>query len=463
MARAPGITHWLPLPLGSLRQFLLDPLQFQREAFARFGDVFRFRIGPLLIHFLYHPDHVRRVLFEHPKNYERGWQYRFLRRVLGENLVVAEGSYWLRQRRLLQPAFHRDRLARYAQVMIEAGEQMLERWQQARAADTAIELGSEMSQVALVIAGRTLFGQEMSDEVAAIGQAFAIAAEYLQYRLNRPFTSLPAWVPLARNRGFRRAVRTLNDIVLTLIRRRRLEGRDHGDLLSMMLRARDEETGVVMTDDQLRSEALAFLLAGHETTATALTWTLISLARHRDCAQRIRAEAARVIGDRLPSATALPHLECTRRVIEEAMRLYPPIWAIPRQVVAADMINGYPIAAGSSVVLCPFITHRHPAVWDRPEEFDPERFSAEQIAQRPRGAYFPFLGGAHQCIGQEFAMLEMRLLIAQIVRRFELQLESGAVIRPRAALAIRPSGPVRVRLRSVNPSPAGIGTGNQEN
>ncbi|MBO0699024.1 MAG: cytochrome P450, partial [Zavarzinella sp.] len=272
---------------------------------------------------------------------------------------------------------------------------------------------------------------------------------YLERRLNRVFTTPPTWVPTPLNLRFRRAIRSLNGIVLDLVRDRRRDGRDHGDLLSMLMRARDEETGATMSDEQLRSESLTFLMAGHETTATALTWTWFCLGSRPDLRERLRAEAARALGDRAPTLADVAILPLTRQVIEEAMRLYPPIWAVPRQAASDDEIGGFRIPAGSTVLLCPFVTHRHPAVWERPDEFDPERFTPERSAQRPKGAYFPFLGGAHQCIGNEFAMLEMRLVVAMVLREFDVELVPGLTVRPRGSIALRPSGPVLIALRRV--------------
>ena len=449
MVRAPGITQWLPLPYGAFRPFLRDPLDFQLRARERFGDVFRFRIGPLLVHFLYHPDHVRRVLHDHQKNYLRSWHYRLLRRLLGDNLVVSEGDPWRRQRRLAQPAFHRQRLAGYADVMADATSQLISRWSDAAKAERPVDVVPEMSRLALAIAGRTLFDRDVSHEADAVGREFTVAARSLEWRFNRPFTTPPAWVPTPANRRFKGAVRALNEIVSAIVRERRAEGRDHGDLLSMLMRARDEETGEAMTDDQLRSEALAFLMAGHETTATALSWTWYLLASHPSARQRVRDEVEAVIGDRTPTVADMHRLNTTRMVIEEAMRLYPPIWGVARQAVADDEVGGFPIPARSTVVLCPFVTHRHPAIWAEPDAFDPDRFDPDRAALLPKGAYFPFLGGPHQCIGNEFAMLEMRLVLAMVLREFDVELLPGQAIRPRASLTLRPSGPMRLVLRNV--------------
>lgn len=446
MATAPGITQWIPLPYGYLKQFLRDPLEYQLRARERYGDVFRSRIGSL-VHFLYHPDHVRHVLYDHQKNYPRGWHYGLLRSLLGNGLVASEGDHWRRQRRLAQPAFHRQRLRGYAQVMVESTARMLARWDETTAVGKAFDIGAQMSRLTLAIAGLTLFSRDPSADADVVGRTFGILAKYLEQRFNHPFTSLPAWVPTAKNRRMKEAVRTLNGVVLAIIRERRGEGRDHGDLLSMLLQARDEETGEAMTEDQVCSEALTFLVAGHETTATALTWTWFLLGSHRAARLRVREEISNVLGDRLPTSDDIPHLVATRMAIEESMRLCPPVWALAREAAQEDEIGGYHIPARSTVIVSPYVTHRHPEFWEQPEVFDPERFTPERVAQRPKGAYFPFLGGPHQCIGNEFAMLEMCLVVASVLQRFDVELLPNQDIRPKAALTLRPTAPVIVALR----------------
>jgi cytochrome P450 len=447
MAVAPGITQWLPLPYGQFGALLGEPLGFHRQARTRFGDVFRFRIGPFVLHFLYHPDHVRHVLFDNPKNYLRGWQYQLMNRLVGENLVASEGPSWLRQRRLAQPAFHRQRLAGYAKVMVDATTQLLSRWSGPGTTEHVVDIAPEMSRLALAIASRTFFDRDVSQEADSLGKAFGVAGQYLEMRFNNAFTSLPSWVPTPTNRRFKRAIRTLEETVLTLIRERRREGRDHGDLLSMLMQARDEETGASMTDEQLRSQALAFLIAGHETTATALTWTWYLLATHVAIRQQVCDQVEEVLGQRLPTIEDVANLHATRRVIEESMRLYPPVWTLPRHLVADDEIGGFAIPRGSMIVLVPYMTHRHPEFWDEPDVFDPSRFTPEQTARRPKGAYFPFLGGPHQCIGNEFAMVEMQLIVALVLRQFDLELAPDQVIRPRASIVLRHSGPVRIIVK----------------
>jgi cytochrome P450 len=353
---------------------------------------------------------------------------------------------------LAQPAFHRQRLRGYAQVMIEATCKMLACWDGNAAAGSGMDIGAEMSRLTLAIAGLTLFSRDPSQDADVVGQTFGVLASYLEQRFNHPFTSLPAWVPTARNRRMKEAARTLNGVVLALIRARRREGGDRGDLLSMLMQARDDETGEVMTEDQVRSEALTFLVAGHETTSTALTWTWFLLGSHPSVRRRVREEIGRVLGDRLPTIEVVPQLMVVRMATEESMRLCPPVWALAREAAQEDEIGGYRIPARSTVIVSPFVTHRHPDFWERPELFDPDRFTPERVAQRPKGAYFPFLGGPHQCIGNEFAMLEMCLIVAMVLQRFDVELLPGQAIRPKAALTLRPSAPVQVALKRGSPS-----------
>lgn len=455
MAIAPGMSQWVPLPYGPFGLFLRNPIGFQLDARERLGDVVRLRAGPMLLHFLYHPRHVQRVLVDHQRNYIRGWQYGLLRRVTGDNLVVSDGDGWRWQRRMAQPAFNRPRHAAYADVMVDATAALVRQWQeQAANGPVTIDVGPAMSRLALAIASRTLFDRDVSHEADVVGSSFAVVGQYLERRLNRPFTSPPLWAPTPRTLRFRRARGALNDIVLGIIRERRREGgRDHGDLLSMLMQARDEETGAAMSDEQLRGQVLAFMMAGHETTATALTWTFHLLARHPQVRQRLRDEAALVLGDRMPTVADVAQLSATRMAIEESMRLYPPVWVLPRHVVSDDEIDGCRIPAGSTAVICPYVTHRHPATWRDPETFDPDRFTPERAAERPKGAYFPFLGGAHACIGSEFAMIEMRLIVAMLLRAFDIEPVDGAEVRPVPSLALKPGAPVRVSLRSTGFQP----------
>jgi cytochrome P450 len=244
-----------------------------------------------------------------------------------------------------------------------------------------------------------------------------------------------------------RTVRQVNDLVSAVVKKRRQQGGHHGDLLALLMQARDDQTGEAMTDEELRAEVSTFLLAGHETTAAALTWTWYLLGSRASLRQRVRREVQEVVGDRTPGVEAVAQLHTTRMVIEESMRLYPPIWGFPRHVVADDEISGFRIpAAGSTVLLSQFVTHRHPDVWQDADVFDPDRFTPERAARRPTCAYFPFLSGPHQCIGNGFAMLEMCLIVAMVLQEFDVELLPDQAIRPLPLVTLRPNGPVRMAL-----------------
>lgn len=448
MTVAPGLIQPIPLPYGPLADFLRDPLNFQLQARERFGDVFRFRIGPVVVHFVYHPEQVRRVLHENQKNYLRGWQYRLMRRLFGDSLTVSEGAFWLRQRRMAQPAFSRQKLSEYAGVMVDTASGLVSRWRQAVTEGTAIEARHEMSRVTLAITSRTLFDRDVSQDADQVSLAFRELGQYFERLLNHPVRSAPLWVPTKANRRFKKAVATLKQIVAAIVDERLGNERDPGDLLSMLIQARDEETGERMSDNQLKSEVLNFLLAGYETTATALTWTFYLLASHAAIRERVREEVGSVIGGRPPTAADAPQLPITRTVIQEAIRLYPPIWIVPRRAVADDEMGGFRIPARSMVLLSPYVTHRHPDFWEAPETFDPDRFTAERSVGRPKEAFFPFLSGPHQCIGNEFAMLEMQLVVARVLQEFEVALAADEAIKPVASLGLWPNRPVWLKISS---------------
>jgi cytochrome P450 len=303
-----------------------------------------------------------------------------------------------------------------------------------------------MSHLAFEIAGRAFFGQDVSGASGVIRTEFAKLAAFLDWRFKHLFAAPVSW-PTARNRRFNRASRKLINSVLAIIAQHRQGATDEKDLLSMLIEARDEETGERMTDLEICVEALTFLIAGHETTAKGLAWTLFQLASNPAVRERLCAEVDTVLNGDCPTFETLPRLTATRMAVEESLRLYPPVWAVTRQAMADDEIDGFRIPAKSTVAIVPYVTHRHPEFWPEPERFDIDRFTSERAGTRPKGAYLPFIFGPHQCIGMEFAMQEMCLVVAMVLERFDFDLEPGQTIRPVAALTLNPSGPIRIRLR----------------
>jgi cytochrome P450 len=431
--RFPPGPRGLPF-VGVLPYIKHDSLRFYLATTRRYGDIAYLGKGFFVVN---HPDYVKYILQDHNSNYVKGGPINNLKLLVGEGLLTSEGSFWRRQRRLAQPAFHRQRLGLLASAMTDATAEMLERWQTFTAGNQPFDVAAEMMRLTLIIVSRTLFGANVSGDTATVSQALTKSLKYVRQRSLSAFP-LPAHWPLPRNLQFQHARRDLDAIVYRFIEERRRSGRDHGDLLSMLMLAKDEETGEAMDDEQLRDEVMTIFLAGHETTANALSWTFYLLSLHPDVERRMHAEVAEVLGDRIPTVEDLPRLSYTRQVLDESMRLYPPAWLISRSPIQDDQIGGYTIAAGESIFISPYTMHRNPAYWDNPEGFDPERFTPEKQAARPRLAYFPFGGGPRICIGNNFALMEAQLILAMVSQRYRLHLVPGHPVAPQPIITLRP-------------------------
>ena len=427
--------------LASARRVQRDPLQFLTELTRTYGDIafVRFLVWPVYV--VNHPDFIKQVLQEHHRSYNKdNFDYRFLRPLLGEGLLTNDGASWLHQRRLIQPTFHRQRLVAFGSLMTEATLAMLERWERCAERGEVLDVAAEMMRLTLRIIGQALFSLDLSAAATTVGQALRSANDYLC----APFP--PLFVPTPRNRRLQAALRRLDALVYDLITARRQSQQDTPDLLSVLLAVRDEETGEGMSDRQIRDEVITLLLAGHETTAVALSWTWYLLAQHQECEQRLHAEVDAVLGGRLPTVEDLPNLPYCHMVLEEALRLYPPAWSFSRNALADDELGGYHISAGSTVLLCPYTTHRHPAFWEQPEVFDPLRFTPERVAARPHYAYFPFGGGPRLCIGSAFAMMEAQLILATVAQRYRLCLGTDVRVEPEPLITLRPRGGLPMTL-----------------
>jgi cytochrome P450 len=421
--------------LGNLPEFRRDVLGLMMESTGRFGDVVRFRLGPRVIHLLNHPDHVDHVLKRNHRNFDkRTRSAAFIRRVTGDSLLTSNGACWQRQRRLLQPAFHPRQIAGFARQMTAATAAMLATWQ-ARAADgQPLDIASEMMRLTYTIVGQALFSTGTGPDADTIERAMRTILPHIFGRIGRAWSG-PEWLPLSGNLRFRAALAEVDRVVYRIIgqHRRDLAAGEAGeDLLAMLLRVRDEESGDGFSDRQLRDETITFLLAGHETTANALTWTFHLLSRHPEVERQLREELAAVLGGRAPTLDDLPRLVVTKQVIQESMRLYPPIWIIERRVIADDQAGGFHLPAGSAVVIAPYALHRHPAFWKDPDTFDPSRF-----AVAAPDAYLPFGAGPRSCIGDGFAMLEAQLITAMVVQSFRLRGVPGEVVEPLPGITLR--------------------------
>jgi cytochrome P450 len=427
-----------------LPQLRSNRLQTFVDAADRYGDLVHLKVGPYHGYLVCEPAGIRHVLQDNARNYHKSPVYERLKDGVGNGLLTSEDSFWLRQRRLAQPAFHRQRVMAMAETMADCTEQMLERWEGVASRGGTIDVVEEMMALTQGIIVRTMFSTDLGATAEIVNRTWPI----INRRIGETFwsTKLETRLPLPANRRFRRALGELESVVYRIIADRRQTSREEADLLSMLLSARDEETGAVMTDRQLRDEVMTMLLAGHETTSLALSWTYYLLWRHPETEQRIAEESARVIGDGRPSFAHLDRLTCTRRAIEESLRLYPPAWGFSRLSLDDDEIGGYRVPKGSIVFLIPFVVHRRRHLWPDPERFDPDRFAPEHEAARPRFAYIPFGGGPRGCIGNQFAMVEAQLIVAAVARRFRVELLPDQDIRPEPLITLRPSPGIRARL-----------------
>jgi cytochrome P450 len=354
----------------------------------------------------------------------------------------------LKQRRLMQPTFHRQKISGFGALMADCTLQMLERWRDRVERHEVFDVVPEMMRLTLQIVGRALLSMDLTAQADLIGRNMTIANERFG---EMGLSAFVPWLPTPGNIRFRNAAAALRKIVLQIIAERRREDRDYGDLLSMLLAVRDEDTGEGMDDEQLRDEVLTLILAGHETTATALSWTWYLLSQNPAAERKLHVELDRVLGGRAPSVADLPNLTYTGMVIDEAMRLYPPVWAVGRQAIAEDEIMGRRLAKGSNVVLSQWLAHRHPAFWDDSERFEPERFSAERAAGRPRYAFFPFGGGPRMCIGNLFALTEAQIVLATVAQKYRLRVPAHhpVELQPLVTLRCRYGMQVELEQRQI--------------
>ena len=435
--------------LGSLSSMRRDPIRLLLDSVGDYGEIVHFRMLHRHVVVLAAPDHVRHVFQDNYQNYSKQTPgFKVLRTFLANGLLTNEGDAWLRQRRIAQPAFHRDRIAGFADTITTAAEALADRW---NASDhTVVNLTAEMTQLTLRIVGETLLSTDVSREVDRIGQALTVSLRAANRSITR-VVEVPQWVPTPTNRRLHRALTTLDSVVYEMIAARRRSGEDTGDLLSMLMAARDEDTGEGMSDRQLRDEVMTIFLAGHETTAIALGWTWHLLSKHPTAAQRLRDELATVLAGRAPRLSDLPQLVYTDQVIKESLRLFPPAWIISRCAIETDHIGGFDIPAGTIIFTSPYVTHRQTRLWDNPWAFNPERFGSTEVRALPPFAYFPFGGGPRQCIGNTFAMMEMVLVIATLAQRYRFDLGPGAQPGVFPAITLRPSAPIRLVRHAVTP------------
>ncbi len=428
---------------GHVRQFWRDRTGFLTRQ-AALGDVTYLKIGPQTIYFVNHPDHVRDLLVVNADKFVKGRALQRAKVLLGEGLLTSEREFHLRQRRMIQPAFHRNRIADYARSMVEIAELTSAAWSDGEVRD----IDKEMMHLTLRIVAKTLFNAEITDNADKIGAAMTTMVELFNFLL-LPFSEWLEKLPLPQSRRFKQARRDLDEVMYTIIEERRRSGEDTGDLLSMLLSAQDEADGSGMTDEQIRDEALTLFLAGHETTANALTWTWYLLSQNPEAEAKLHAELETHLDGRTPTIDDLPNLKYTEAVLAESMRLYPPAWAIGRNVVEEHEFGGYTVEPGSLVLVSPYVLQRDGRFWEHPADFIPERWESVSVKEAgSQGIYFPFGGGVRRCIGESFAWTEGILLIATLARKWKFRLEPEQKIGLSPQITLRPKFGMRMAIHA---------------
>ncbi len=445
--------------IGNLRRFANMQPQMFVELRAEYGDIYHLRVTTRDVIFVGHPDMIKHVLVDNNRNYHKGFAYSKVAAFLGRGLLTSEGEFWRHQRRLAQPAFHHQRIEHFASTMVESTASMLAGWE-TLPAHAPFDVSEAMARLTLDIVTRTLFSTAVSPKEM---DAVYTILPWLLSETDRRADSLMGLrerLPLPVNRRYWREIERLNQIIFRIIDERRerepasgvqangAQAQDeHNDLLGLLMLAEDEETGERMSNEHLRDELMTIVLAGHETTANLLTWTHRLLSEHPTARERLQAEVDEVLGGRAPTLADLPKLAYTRRVLDEALRLYPPAWAISRKAMGDDEIGGYAVPAGAEIFLSQWVTHRHPDFWENPLGFDPDRFLPERSADRPRFAYWPFGGGPRQCIGNTFALMEGTIILAMITQRYALDLVPSHTIQVEPSITLRPANGVLVTRR----------------
>ncbi len=432
--------------LGIWRHWRHDPLEVLTDSQRRYGDVVRLRFGPKSVYLLTKPEHIRRILVDRYRLYGKktiGWNR--MRVLFGNGLLTNEGDSWLRQRRIAQPAFHSQRIAASGSKATLAAEALLGDWRRRPAPEEPVDMAAEMMRLTMRVVGETLLSSDVTRTADAIGIAVNEVLYQTQARIGNPWLALP--LPTQANRRYTAALHDLDQVVLGFIAERRRSGETPADLLSMLMGARDEDTGAAMSDRQLVDEVKTIFLAGIETTSTALSWTWYLLARNPQTHTRLTNELAAQLGGQPARFEDLSRLPLLSSILQESLRLYPPIWIIGRSVDEADEVGGHVLPKGSMVMLSPYVTHRRADLWREPERFDPDRFAEDRSVDLDNFSYFPFGGGPRLCIGNAFALMLARLTLATLAPHIRPELVAGRAVTPDPTITLRPKGGLPLLLR----------------
>lgn len=423
-------------------EMMSDMLGMFMNITREYGGIAQFKLFGKPYVLVTNPDYVKHILQDDYRSYIRGRSVETGRVLLGDGLPLTDGEYWLRQRRLIQPAFHRQRLSSLVETMTKNISSQLDEW----AHKQSIDMETEMSRLALSIIIRAMFSDRARGHVDDLAEAFKIASSFMLWR-SQQMLAPPLWMPIPKNVAYNKALKVLNGTVYPLIAGARKN--PDNDLLDMLLEMRDEDGGEGLTDRQVRDEVITIFFAGHETSAMTMTWMFYLISQHPDVETKLRNEISEVLNGRAPTFADLPKLTYTSKVIQETLRLYPAAYLFAREAVGNQTMDGYEIPAGVMIFITPYVTHRNAKFWDEPERFDPERFNQEEIAKRPSHVYFPFGEGPHVCIGNNFAMTEMQLILTMALQRFDFKLVPGHSVGLKPEATLRPSHGMMMTIKPL--------------
>lgn len=430
--------------VGSARDFVEDPLTFYEETIPKYNGVFQMKsiFFKLRNEFDYmfvisDPDKVKHIMQDNNKNYVKSSGYDALKNLLGNGLLTSEGDFWRKQRRLMQPAFHRDRLASFVKLYVDCAQELIEEWNELESG-TEVDVSAAFMELTLKIVTRAMFSTDVGDAIEVVNREFDYANERLINRVTAPIP-LPLWFPLPHVQKERKSYAAIKQVVIDIIEKRRSSTERYDDLLGMLMEVEDADTGEKMSNEQILDEVITIFLAGHETTAVALTWLFHCLDENPEVVDKLIEEEKLVLGGKNPTVENLRSLEYTKMALDETLRLYPPVWVIGRQSIGDDKLGEFDIPNNSNCLIPVYYIHRDPKFWDNPTAFIPERFTKENSKGRHKFVYFPFGGGPRLCIGNNFALMEMQAIVPMVVRAFSLKKKKGFEFKREPLITMRPS------------------------
>ena len=439
----PGIRHRTPFPF--MRALRADPLAAVGRALAAHGDAVGIKGGPIEVVVLARPEYARHVLIRNARNYGKGPQIAKLRRIAGDGLFFAEGDAWRRQRKLVVPAFQRAKIEALVPQLVAGADELVLRWTRQHGGGEFFDASPDLSLVVLDIVCRAMFGTDVREHAETFHRHAAFAASYAQYLFDHLFP-MPLWVPTERNVRLKQGLDWVHGFVGGMIERHRSQGEVPDDLLGLLLGVRDEESGAPLSDTELFDELMTFVNAGHETTAVTLSWALYEIGRDAELHARLTAEVDAHCGRGAPTLAALAQLGSLARTIKEVLRVHPPGWLLPREAIAQDEIEDVRIPKGATVLVAVYFLHRHPEFWSEPERFDPERWREERGEPRHPFAYLPFGLGGRRCVGEDFALLELRAGLARLLQHFSIAVDPAHPVAARPQLTLKPADGIRLRV-----------------